>query len=91
MLRQLFEEAARDGAPQVVFNMADVPYLDSAGLGSLVNGLKQLQERGGDLRLAALQDRVRDLLEVTHLNRALKAFNAEAEAAASFATPAQRE
>src|SRR5437868_6349646 len=49
----------------VILEMSEVPYMDSAGLGVLLNGQMNAQKDGGQVILAGLTRRVRDLLQLT--------------------------
>jgi len=48
-----------------------VDFMDSAGLGSLIAVLKRITEKGGDMKIAALQKKPRMVFEIT---RAYKVF-----------------
>jgi anti-sigma B factor antagonist len=52
---------------QVVLNLGDVNYIDSSGLGTLVGLYSSARASGGDIKLASLTKRVRDLLQITKL------------------------
>ena len=52
-----------------VIDLAEVPFIDSTGLGVLVSGLKAARRADGDLRLAAPSPQVRKLLRLTTLDR----------------------
>ena len=47
------QKTINDGAAKVVLDMAAVPYMDSAGLGTLVQASGMAKQQGGDLRLCA--------------------------------------
>lgn len=64
----------------VVVDLSEVDFLDSAGLGVLVALLKRVLERGGDMKIAGLQKRVRMVFEIT---RAFKVFDIFDSAAAA--------
>ncbi len=70
--RQEFKQAILDeveqGARLVVVDFSRSAYIDSSGLGALVSLGKRLRELGGDLRLAALNDDLRTLFELTRLD-----------------------
>ncbi len=68
-LRQALQEAQYAGAHRVVVDLADLQFLDSFGLGVLVGGLRRARLHGGRLVLAAANDRIRRILEVTGLDR----------------------
>ena len=56
----------------VVVDLTGVDFLDSSGLGSLIALLKRVSERGGDMKIAGLQKKVRMVFEIT---RAFKVFD----------------
>ena len=63
--------AIEKGAHRLVIEMSGVPFIDSAGLGSLVHASGVVQERGGTLRLAGVTDRVATLLRMTRVDTLL--------------------
>ncbi|MEI8241726.1 MAG: STAS domain-containing protein [bacterium] len=62
---------SQPGLRNVVVDLAGVDFLDSSGLGTLIALLKRVSERGGDLKIAGLQKKVRMVFEIT---RAFKIF-----------------
>lgn len=54
---------------QVVVDLGDVAFMDSAGLGALIGMRKRLASRGGDLRLARPCPSVKLVLEITRANK----------------------
>jgi len=83
-LKRLFVNLKQDGATRVVFDLGKVTFLDSVVLGTLVWGLKNLREAGGDLRLCGLQGFVLRLFEMTELVKAFRVFDDCHDAAESF-------
>lgn len=69
---------------RVVVNMTEVKFIDSTGLATLVHGMKQCRQHGGDLHLCALQPPVQVIFKLTRLDRAFKIFGSEAEALDAF-------
>lgn len=69
---------------QVLVDLSDVLYVDSAGLGQLVQAYATAKNRGGTLKLMNVTKRLRDLLVVTKLLTVFEAFDDEASALASF-------
>ena len=53
--------------PSIIVDLAGLKFIDSCGLGVLVRVLKQTRESEGDLSLAAPQQQVRRVLEITGL------------------------
>ncbi len=66
--KQAVLDAVADGARTVVVDFANAGYIDSSGLGALVSLSKRIREAGGDLRLAALNEDLRTLFELTRLD-----------------------
>src|ERR1017187_8435909 len=56
------------GFKNIVLNLADVDYIDSTGLGSLVICFTSLQKSGGSLKLCNLNKRNLELLVLTKLS-----------------------
>jgi len=72
------------GNPKIVLNLRDVTYIDSGGLGTLVSLYTTAQSSGGALKLASLNQRVDDLLQVTKLVTIFEVFDDEQAAVNSF-------
>ncbi len=81
-------EALRDllagGARKVLVNLAGLTQMDSSGIATIVRTFVSLGVAGGMMKLLAPSGRVRDVLEVTHLLKAIPHFENEAQALASF-------
>ncbi|MDG3441460.1 STAS domain-containing protein [Nitrospirillum amazonense] len=73
------------GAERIVLDLADVSFMDSSGLGSVVGCLKLIGTRG-DLVLAGIQSPVQRLLQTTRLDRVFKTFP-DTDAAVAALTP----
>lgn len=73
-----------DGQKRILLNLADVSYIDSAGLGSLISSYATVKREGGQLKLVNLTKRVRDLLAITKLITVFDTYDDEKEALASF-------
>ena len=69
---------------RVVLNLADVTYIDSGGLGTLVALYTTAKNAGGAIKLSRLTQRVGDLLQVTKLLTVFDVYNSEEEAVQSF-------
>lgn len=68
-LKEAIGEAVRGGQPKVVIDMEGVSFVDSTGLGSVISALKQIRNSQGELRLAAPNQQVRVVLELTTLDQ----------------------
>ena len=68
---------------RLVVNLSQVSYMDSSGIGTLVEIFRRLNGFGGKLMLCGLNDRVYSVFEITRLNRFFKIFDTEEEALAA--------
>lgn len=60
-----------EGVTRLVFDLTDCAYVDSAGLGTLLHTYGLLTERQGHLRLCGVNQRVEDLIVMTHTDALL--------------------
>ncbi len=56
------------GASSLRVDVADVAFIDSAGLGVLIGALKRVRENGGTIELVGLQPAPRKVVEITGLD-----------------------
>jgi anti-sigma B factor antagonist len=71
---------------QVVFDLGKVSYIDSSGLGVLVGLYAAAQRVGGGIKLANLNPRLQDILQLTKVVTVFQVFERAEDAAASFNT-----
>lgn len=69
---------------KILLNLANVSYIDSAGLGELTAAYTSVRNRGGDLKLLNLTKRVQDLMQITKLYTVFDVYDDEKKAIASF-------
>lgn len=77
-------DLAAAGDTRVVLNLADVSYVDSSGLGTMVASFVAMKRIGGRLKLLNPTKRTQQLLAVTALRTVMQSFDNEALAVASF-------
>ena len=75
---------AVSGSRKIVLNFADVSYMDSVGLSTMVRSRLTMQQYGGELKLLRLPRRIADLLAVTRLTMVFETFDDESSAIRSF-------
>ncbi|MEQ8822136.1 MAG: STAS domain-containing protein [Sumerlaeia bacterium] len=69
VLRTHVDRAIGENRPHLVLDLEGVDFVDSGFLGAMVEALKHLRERGGDLRIRGAGREVRTLLALTGLDR----------------------
>lgn len=86
-LRAKIDALIREGRTDVVVDLHDVTYLDSCGVGALVEKCVSLRKAGGDLMLLCPSERCRHTLEITGLLlRVFEVYETEDAALSRFAT-----
>ena len=84
ILREIVRDLAEKGRKAIVLNLGEVNYVDSSGVGELVKAHTTIRNHGGQLKLANLNKRVHDLLQMTRLATVFDIQKDEASAIASF-------
>jgi anti-sigma B factor antagonist len=69
---------------KVVFDLQQVQFVDSSGLGGLLSCLRQLTAVGGELKLCGMATPVRDLFALVRMDRIFDIFSTQAEAISAF-------
>lgn len=83
-LRDEVRDQAGHGFRNILLNLADVTYIDSAGLGELTAAYTSVKNRGGQLKLLNLTKRVHDLMQITKLYTVFDVYDEEKKAIASY-------
>ncbi len=65
----MVEERIKTGLDRLTFDLSELDYISSAGLRAILSTAKQLQARGGELRLAALQPGVATVFKVSGFDK----------------------
>jgi anti-sigma B factor antagonist len=81
-----FREALGELAsrPKLLIDMSDVPFVDSAGLGALIGGIRRAREVGGDVAVCCNRPTLVRLLHTTGFDRIVTVTDTLAEAARSL-------
>lgn len=84
VLKDKVNSLLQQGRKQILLNLGDVPYVDSAGLGQIVRTYTTVSRNGGQLKLVHLTKRITDLLSITKLLTVFETFDSEADALKSY-------
>jgi anti-sigma B factor antagonist len=88
IIRDTVRGLVEAGRKNILLNLADVAYMDSAaGIGELIASYHLVIPRGGHLRLLNPSKRVHEVLELTKLDTVFEIFSDEGEAVRSFEAP----
>jgi anti-sigma B factor antagonist len=83
-LRTKIKELLAQGKKRLVLDLAEVNYIDSAGLGTLVAAYTSARNEGGDIRLASVTAKFDELLNITKLVTIFSVHNSVEDAVKSF-------
>jgi anti-sigma B factor antagonist len=84
-VRTTIGDILKGGGKKIVLNLADVIYIDSPGVGELVNTYTTVAEHGGQLKLLSLTNKIREVLAITKLLTVFQVYDNESATVASFA------
>jgi anti-sigma B factor antagonist len=82
LLRQALVDLIDRGTRNIVVDMERVDFLDSTGLGVLVEGLKRVRTREGNLSIVATHEKILKIFDITGLNKAFPLFGSVEDALA---------
>lgn len=78
------QKALQQGRFKIVVSCAELLYIASAGLGAIMGAIEEIREHGGDLRLAELNETVRNIFEILGFHHLYRIFPTELDAIVSF-------
>lgn len=81
--KALLQEIREKKTPKVFLNLEKVRYIDSSGIASLVEGLKASRDQGSRLILYGLSKSVREVMELSRLQKIFEIHESEAQALGS--------
>jgi anti-sigma B factor antagonist len=84
VFRERIAEVVTRGQMQIVLNLKNVTYIDSAGVGVMVAKYLSVRRAGGDMKLLHLTPRSTRVMTITKLLTVFETFDDEEEAVRSF-------
>ncbi len=84
LLNDKLHELIDKGAIKVVVDLGNVDWMNSSGLGILIQALTTMRNNQGDIKLANVSERIKSLLMITKLTRIFEIYDTVDNAAASF-------
>lgn len=82
-LRARLDDLVEGGTTTLIVDLSEVMFVDSTGLGALLEATKRLRARGGVLRIACPRPEVRRIFEITLLDRVFPLASTRSEALAA--------
>jgi anti-sigma B factor antagonist len=84
IMPRVIDEILDDGTKKILLNLSEMDYIDSNGLGELVQAYRESHRKGASLRLLKPQDRVTKTLRLTNLLPMFTVYETEDEALKAF-------
>ena len=84
-IKKIIDKLIGAKEPKIIINFKNVSYVDSSGLATLVEILKNLKSYGGRLKLTNLSTKIKSLFEITKLEKLFEIIVDEEEAINTFA------
>ena len=84
-LKRKIDELIERNETKLLLNLANLPYMDSGGLGEIVRSYTTVKRAGGELKLLNATKRISDLLTITKLITVFEIHEDEAAAVKSYA------
>lgn len=69
----------KGGVKKIVIDMTGLDFIDSSGIGVLIDAAKHLRQQGGDIVILSMPERVQIIVQPVRLNRFIKIFEREDE------------
>lgn len=88
-LEAAFQKCRQDGHHNIVVNGENLQYISSAGLGVFMAYIEDVRERGGDIKIAALQPKVFNVFDLLGFPLLFEIVPDEDEAVSRFSDAQQ--
>jgi anti-sigma B factor antagonist len=83
-LAQVISGLLKKGHTRIILNLSSLTYLDSSGIGELVQNYRTVIRANGEMKVVGLTAKVEEILKITQLYRVLHEFDDEDTALQSF-------
>ena len=83
-LRDLLHVSTSDGENKFILILTRVEFIDSYGIGELARCCSVVRQRGGEIKLAGVNQKVLEVLEISRLNTLFELYLAEGAALQAF-------
>jgi anti-sigma B factor antagonist len=83
-LRKAFEQIIKRNEKKVLADFSSVSYIDSSGLATLVEMFQRLKKIGGRLRFCGMDQKIKNIFEVTKLHKLFEIIDTKEEALKDF-------
>ncbi len=82
--RDFSYKALQDGQPRIIFDMSEVPLIDSAGMDAIMDLQDECMRRGGSLRISSPTNLCQDILDVCEVSKSIEVLSDTTQAVGRF-------
>ncbi len=95
-LQEYLSSLVAQGQYRLLLDLSDLDYISSAGLGVLMGMLREVRDKGGDLKIVNMSEKIERVFNLLGFSRILRLYSAEERAVDDFSRgvvgqPAQSE
>ncbi len=83
-LRKSFDGIISRGEKKVIIDFSAVSYIDSSGLATLIEMFQRLKKIGGKLRFSNMEQKIKNVFEITKLHKLFEIFDTQEAALKDF-------
>jgi len=81
-LESVVSDLLKKGRPRLVFDLSELEYADSSGIGAIVSCVTQIKKSGSEMRMAGVNPRIQRLFKMTGVDQLLSLYPTVAQAVA---------
>ncbi|HLE34032.1 MAG TPA: STAS domain-containing protein [Bacteroidota bacterium] len=83
-VREKIYSLLQDDVKRIVLDLGKVKWINSSGLGSLIAAMTSVKNKGGEMRLANITEKVESIFMITQLIKVFKTYETVDRAVGSF-------
>lgn len=85
-LKEIISNFVNNKKYKFIIDFGKTIFIDSSGLGAIVSRISICRTNNGDVRLCNINDRIKEVLNITHLDKILKIYKSLDECLNSFSS-----
>lgn len=81
---QAVDQLIKAGRCRIVLDLADLEYISSAGLGTIIGSIREVRRQGGDIKVGGCSTSVLDILKTFGFTQVFETYASRKEAIQKF-------
>ncbi|MGA1845530.1 STAS domain-containing protein [Deferribacter abyssi] len=83
-LKDIIAQKVGEKKFKFIIDLSNTEFVDSSGLGAMVSKIAHCRANGGDVKIVVTNDRIKEIFQITHLDKVLKEYKNADEAVVAF-------